>query len=71
MCQPLATPGEDAWALGIWGWVAHWEPVERDGAVPHRAGGLGYDQKYIGTGTSVPKSEPRRRNLPQQVCVGG
>lgn len=35
-----------------------------------RAAGLAYDQKHMEIETSVPKSGPRRLNLPQQVCVG-
>ena len=55
--------------LGAWGCIAHsgQEPMERDEVVLRWAGGLGYDQKYMEMGTSVPKSGPRRLNLPQQV----
>lgn len=35
-----------------------------------RGAGLGYDQKHMETETSVPKSGPRRLNLPPQVCMG-
>lgn len=37
-----------------------------------RAAGLGYDQKHKEMETSVPKSGPRRLNLPPtSVCGGG
>ena len=36
-----------------------------------RAAGLGYDQKHKEMETTVPKSGPRRLNLPQQVWGRG
>lgn len=38
---------------------------------PWKGSKAGYNQKHMDTETSIPKSGPKKLNLPHQVCVGG
>lgn len=50
--------------------VLHWAQAGPE-ANPWKGSKSRYNQKHMDTETSIPKSGPKRLNLPHQVCVGG